>query len=161
MQDYYNDIPFMRLALEEARMAGEKGEVPVGAVIVKRGTVIATGQNRREETGNALAHAECVAIENACKVLGDWHLTGCTLYVTLEPCPMCAGAIVNSRIDRVVYGAKDQAFGCVGSKINLFAMDFNHTPKVTTSVLEEECTALLTRFFQEKRGESGKIIKNH
>ncbi len=153
MQDYYNDIPFMKLALEEAKKAGEAGDVPVGAVMVKGGKVIATGHNRREAQGNALAHAECVAIENACKALGGWHLTDCTLYVTLEPCPMCAGAIVNARIDRVVYGAKDTVAGCVGSKINLFAMDFNHTPKVTLGVMEEECTALLTEFFKEKRME--------
>ena len=151
MQDYYNDIPFMQLALEQAELAGRAGDVPVGAVIVKNGKVIATGYNRREATGNALAHAECEAIEQACRVFGGWRLEGCTLYVTLEPCPMCAGAIVNARINRVVYGAKDEAYGCVGSKIQLFAMDFNHTPKVTTGVLEQECSRLLTAFFEEKR----------
>ena len=151
MQDYYNDIPFMKLALEQAGLAKAAGDVPVGAVIVKEGKVIATGYNRRQADGNALAHAECLAIEAACAVLGGWRLRGCTLYVTLEPCPMCAGAIVNARIDRVVYGAKDAVAGCVGSKIQLFAMDFNHTPKVTTGVLEEECAGLLTDFFQEKR----------
>lgn len=151
MTDYYNDIPFMKLALEEAKKAGALGDVPVGAVIVKNGKVIATGHNRREADGNALAHAECLAIEKACKVLGGWRLTDCTLYVTLEPCPMCAGAIVNARIPRVVYGAKDETAGCVGSKIQLFALDFFHTPKVTTGVLEDECRSLLTSFFEKRR----------
>ena len=151
MPDYYNDIPYMRLALEQALLAKKGGDVPVGAVIVKNGQVIALGHNRREQDGNALAHAECVAIEQACKVLGGWRLSDCTLYVTLEPCPMCAGAIVNARIGRVVYGAKDSVAGCVGSKIHLFAMDFNHTPTVTTGVLEEECAALLEEFFKNKR----------
>ena len=151
MQDYYNDIPFMKLALEEAKKAEELGDVPVGAVIVKNGKVIATGHNRREADGNALAHAECLAIEAACRVLGGWRLTDCTLYVTLEPCPMCAGAIVNSRIGRVVYGAKDEVAGGVGSKIQLFSLDFLHTPKGTTGVLEEECRNLLTSFFEKRR----------
>ncbi len=151
MQDYYNDIPFMQAALEQARLAGKVGDVPVGAVIVKEGQIIATGYNRREVDGNALSHAECEAIKKACQVLGTWRLTDCTLYVTLEPCPMCAGAIVNARISRVVYGAKDPVAGCVGSKIQLFAMDFNHTPKVTTGVLADECAALLEDFFKSKR----------
>ena len=155
MKDYYNDIPFMKLALEQAHLALQGGDVPVGAVIVKNGQVIAKGYNRREADGNALAHAECVAIEQACKVVGSWRLTDCTLYVTLEPCPMCAGAIVNSRIERVVYGAKDEVAGCVGSKIQLFAMDFNHTPKVTTGVMEQECAQVLTDFFEKRREEQG------
>ena len=151
MQDYYNDIPFMELALTEAKKAEALGDVPVGAVIVKDGKVIARAHNRREADGNALAHAECLAIEQACRELGGWRLTDCTLYVTLEPCPMCAGAIVNARIDRVVYGAKDEVAGCVGSKIQLFALDFLHTPKVTTGVLEEECAELLTSCFEKRR----------
>lgn len=151
MRDYYHDIPFMEEALQQARLALAFGDVPVGAVVVKEGVVIGRGYNRREADGNALAHAECEAIADACKTLGSWRLQDCTLYVTLEPCPMCAGAIINARIARVVYGAKDEVAGCVGSKINLFAMDFNHTPKVTVGVLERECAALLTDFFKEKR----------
>ncbi|MBR3844028.1 MAG: nucleoside deaminase [Clostridia bacterium] len=151
MKDYYNDIPFMKLALEQAHLALGSGDVPVGAVMVKDGKVIATGYNRREADGNALAHAECEAIQKACRILGSWRLHDCTLYVTLEPCPMCAGAIVNARIKRVVYGAKDPVAGCVGSKIQLFAMDFNHTPTVTTGILEKECADLLADFFKDKR----------
>ena len=151
MTDYYCDIPFMQQALEQAKIAYNMGEVPVGAVIVKEGTVIATGYNRREIDKNALAHAECEAIAAACKALGDWRLNGCTLYVTLEPCPMCAGAIVNARIDRVVYGATDPSAGCVGSRIHLFALDFDCVPKVTTGVLAEECGSLLSNFFAKQR----------
>lgn len=151
MTDYYNDIPFMTQALEQAVLALATGDVPVGAVIVKEGQVIAVGYNRREADGNALAHAECQAIAAACKAVGSWRLSGCTMYVTLEPCPMCAGAIVNARIDRVVYGAADPKAGCVGSLINLFALDLNHTPRITAGVMAEECGALLSRFFSDKR----------
>lgn len=151
MIDYYNDIPYMRLALDAAQTAYDLGEVPVGAVIVKDGKVIGVGYNRREIDGNALAHAECEAIVAACKTLGTWRLTDCTMYVTLEPCPMCAGAIVNARIARVVYGAADEKAGCVGSLIHLFALGFDHTPKVTTGVLAEECKQLLSNFFAQCR----------
>ncbi len=150
MQDYYNDIPYMQQALQLAKQAADLGEVPVGAVVVKEGKVIATGYNRREIDGNALAHAECEAIAAACKVLGTWRLSGCTLYVTLEPCPMCAGAIVNARVDRVVYGATDLKAGCVGSLINLFALDLNHTPKLTVGIMQQECSAVLTEFFERQ-----------
>lgn len=150
MQDYYNDIPYMRQALHWAEVAAELGEVPVGAVVVKNGEVIGVGYNRREADGNALAHAECEAIAAACRAVGSWRLHGCTLYVTLEPCPMCAGAIINARVERVVYGAADPKAGCVGSLINLFALDLNHTPKLTVGVLQEECSAVLTRFFENQ-----------
>ncbi len=151
MMDYYNDIPFMQLAIEQAKLAEAMGEVPVGAVVVQNGRVIATGYNRREKDKNALAHAECEAIAKACKALGTWRLSDCTLYVTLEPCSMCAGAIVNARIFRVVYGAADEKAGCVGSLINLFALDLNHTPRLTTGVLSKECGALLSSFFARQR----------
>ncbi len=155
MQDYYNDRPFMELALAEARLAAAEGEVPVGAVVVQNGRVIATGRNRRENDRNALAHAECEAIRSAGLALGNWRLTGCTLYVTLEPCPMCAGAIINARVDRVVYGAADPAGGCAGSLINLFALDLPHRPALTTGVLAEECRAVLAAFFQTRRRPEG------
>ncbi len=152
MCDYYGDLPPMRRALELARQAAEAGEVPVGAVVTYKGQVIAEGRNRREETGDPTAHAECEALRAAARVRNDWRLTGCTLYVTLEPCPMCAGAIVNARVDRLVYGAADPAAGCVGSNIQLFALDFCHTPRVTPGVLAEECAAVLSRFFADRRG---------
>ncbi|MBQ6819451.1 MAG: nucleoside deaminase [Clostridia bacterium] len=156
MTDYYHDLPFMEAALAQARLAFEAGEVPVGAVIVQDGKIIATGHNRREQDRNALAHAECEAIAAACKAVGDWRLTGCTLYVTLEPCPMCAGAIVNARIDRVVYGAADQRAGCVGSRIHLFALDFECVPKVTHGVMAEQCSQLLSDFFANQRNSEKK-----
>lgn len=152
MQDYYNDVPYMEEALKEAARAYAMGEVPVGAVVADpAGNIIGRGYNRRETDTNALAHAECEAILQACKALGSWRLTGCTLYVTLEPCPMCAGAIVNARIDRVVYGAKDEKAGCVGSLINLFALDLNHTPRVTVGILADRCSRMLSDFFAQKR----------
>lgn len=147
MRDYYGDVPFMKLALEQARLAYVAGEVPVGAVLVRQGAVIAEGHNRREGDNNALAHAECEVIQKGCQVLKNWRLADCTLYVTLEPCAMCAGAIINARIPRVVYGAADPAAGCVGSRIHLFALDLSYTPRVTAGVLEEECRQLLTDFF--------------
>lgn len=146
-----DDERYMRLALEEARRSLLTGDVPVGAVLVCGKQVIARGRNRREETGDATAHAEMEAIRSASLALSSWRLTGCTLYVTLEPCPMCAGACVNARIDRVVYGARDEKAGCVGSVIQLFALDFNHAPRVTPGVLEEECGALLQQFFEQRR----------
>jgi tRNA(adenine34) deaminase len=156
MTDYYNDIPFMKAALEQAKLAFALGEVPVGAVVVKEGEIIGRGYNRREVDCNALAHAECEAILDACKRVGSWRLTGCTMYVTLEPCPMCAGAILNARMDRVVYGAADPNSGCVGSLIHLFALDFCHTPKVTTGVLSEDCGEILSAFFEKTRVEKEK-----
>ena len=145
------DEQFMKQAIALADEAAKDGEVPVGALIVREGKVIATGKNRREGLGNALAHAEIEAISAACKALGGWRLTGCTLYVTLEPCPMCAGAIVNARIDRVVYGAADMKAGSAGSLFNLFELPYNHKPLLNSAVLEKECSAQLEDFFKALR----------
>lgn len=153
-----NDEIFMKKALDEAKLALEKGEVPIGAVIVKDGQIVATAHNLRETDRSATAHAELLAIEKACKALGGWRLTGCELYVTLEPCPMCAGAIINSRIDRVIFGSKDEKAGACGSVMNLFAADFNHRPKLTVGVLEEECSAILKSFFASLREKRKKSI---
>ena len=142
----------MQLALSLAREAAEAGEVPVGCVIIDaEGYVIGRGRNRREETGDATAHAEIEAIREACKALGGWRLEGCTLTVTLEPCPMCAGAIINSRISIVEYGAKEPLFGSCGSVIDLFFERYGHTPKVYSGILEQDCAGLLRSFFREKR----------
>lgn len=146
-----DDIALMRLALCEAQKAAALGEVPVGAVIAKNGEVIAVAHNTRESQKNATHHAELLAIDAACKALGGWRLWECELFVTLEPCSMCTGAIINSRIKRVVYGAKDAKSGCCGSVTNLFAMPFNHCPPVESGVLEEECAALLQHFFEDLR----------
>lgn len=145
------DSDYMRLALELAREAAAEGEVPVGAVVVRDGQVIGTGRNRRELAKNALAHAELEAIDAACRTLGGWRLSGCTLYVTLEPCPMCAGAIINARIDRVVQGTVDPKAGSCGSLTDLFALPYNHRPALTTGVLEEECAEELRAFFRVLR----------
>jgi len=145
------DEAYMKLALEQAALAAHLGEVPVGAVIVKGGQVIAAAHNLREQNRMATAHAELLAIEEACRQLKSWRLTDCTLYVTLEPCPMCAGAIVNSRLTRVVYGAADPQAGCCGSVANFFHMPFNHAPVLTAGVLEQDCAALLKAFFEERR----------
>ena len=147
------DLEFMDQALELARQAAAAGEVPVGCVIVRRGQVVGRGRNRREGDKTALGHAELEAIRDACQTLGGWRLWECTLYVTLEPCPMCAGAIVNARIPRVVYGASDSKCGAVRSVCGLFDMKFNHHPSVEAGVLEEECGQLLTEFFQKLRVE--------
>lgn len=141
----------MRAALALARAAGEAGDVPVGCVIVKDGEILASGRNRREARQDATAHAEVEAIRAACEALGSWHLDGCTLYVTLEPCPMCAGAILNARISAVVYGADSPKSGCCGSVLSLFQERFNHRPAVYGGVLAEECAALLGRFFREEQ----------
>ena len=145
------DQKFMEAALELAREAAAAGEVPVGCVVVRRGEIVGRGRNRREGDKSALAHAEIEAISHACAALGGWRLWECTLYVTLEPCPMCAGAIINARIPRVVYGGKDVRFGACGSVIDLFSMPFNHKPAVETGLLEEECLELLQQFFQQLR----------
>lgn len=142
---------FMKQAILLAEKAGLEGEVPVGAVIVRNGEVIATGQNRRESMKNAVKHAEVEAIENACEVLGSWRLEDCELYVTLEPCPMCAGAIINARIPKVVYGATDIKGGACDSVVNLFNLPFNHKPEVWAGILEQECSELLQEFFKGKR----------
>lgn len=142
----------MKLAIKEAKKAETIGEVPIGAVIVYEGKVIGTGYNVRETTQKAGTHAELLAIERANEHIGSWRLEDCTLYVTLEPCPMCAGAIVQSRIPRVVFGAFDPKAGCVGTLMNLLEETrFNHQAAVTPGVLEEECSALLTNFFAHLR----------
>ena len=146
-----DDIFYMDAALELAREAAADGEVPVGCVIVRNGQIVGRGRNRRETGHSALAHAEIEAIGQACETLGGWRLWDCTLYVTLEPCPMCAGAIINARIPRVVYGASDSKCGASGSVCNLFSMEFNHHPQVEKGIREEECGALLTTFFQDLR----------
>lgn len=143
----------MKRAVELAEYAGSIGEIPVGAVVVKRetGEIIGEGYNRRETDKNALAHAEITAIENACKKLGGWRLIGCDLYVTLEPCPMCCGAIINSRIEKVIYGASDYKAGSVSSVQKMFLLPYNHSPEVISGVMEEECAALLSSFFRRIR----------
>ena len=142
------DAHWMHQALLEAKKAAALGEIPVGAVIVRDDQVIARAHNRRELDQDAMAHAEVLCIQQACRVLNSWRLSGCTLYVTLEPCPMCSGAIINSRLDRVVYGAKA---GCAGSVADLFVMPFNHTPVIRSGILEEECAAVLSEFFETLR----------
>lgn len=141
----------MKQALLLAEEAGLMGEVPVGAVIVKDGEVIASAYNQRESGHDATAHAEVTAIQQACKKLGTWRLTGCDLYVTLEPCPMCAGAIVNARINHVFYGAKDARGGAMGSILDLRAYPLFFTPEVSEGICEEECRELLQQFFQKRR----------
>ena len=148
-----DDLYYMEEALALAREAAAEGEVPVGCVIVCRNEIVGRGRNRREEEKSALSHAEIEAIGEACKNLGGWRLWECTLYVTLEPCAMCAGAILNARIPRVVYGASDAKFGAVGSVCSLFDMRFNHHPEVEKGILEEEAAALMTEFFQNLRVE--------
>ena len=146
-----SDEKFMRLALEQAHLAYKMGEVPVGAVVVRNGEVVGTGYNRRETDKNAVAHAELLAIDDACKRLGGWRLWECELYVTLEPCPMCAGAIINSRIKRLIYGASDKKAGSVESVVRMFDLPYNHKPPYTAGVLEEECSQILKSFFKEMR----------
>ena len=141
----------MREALRLAREASDNGEVPVGAVVVKDGVILSEGRNRREKGRSALAHAELEAIAGACAALGGWRLWQCDLYVTLEPCPMCAGAIINARIPRVFFGARDKKAGSCGSVVNLFDLPYNHKPQVTGGILEEECSALLSDFFRKLR----------
>lgn len=142
---------FMKKAIEEAEKAAKIGEVPIGAVIVKDGEMIATGYNKRETRQNALLHAEIEAINNACKKIGSWRLMHCDLYVTLEPCPMCAGAIINSRIKRLIFGAKDEKAGSCGSVINLFELKYNHRPEIISGVMEKNCRNLLSDFFKNLR----------
>jgi len=144
------DEIFMRLALDEAQKAREEDEVPVGAIIVRDGKVIASAYNTREYGKNALYHAEIKAIDAACKILGGWRLVGCTMYVTLEPCPMCAGAIINARVERVVYGAPDHKAGAFGTMLNLTDYPL-FKPQITSGVLADECASILTAFFKKKR----------
>ena len=151
MNQEETDILFMREALRLAREAAEADEVPVGAVIVYEGRIIGAARNRRETDKLATHHAEIVAIEEACRARGGWRLPDCTLYVTLEPCPMCGGAIVNARIPRVVFGAYDHRAGVFGSAVDFNALTFNHRPEVTGGVLADEAAAILTDYFKRKR----------
>jgi tRNA(adenine34) deaminase len=147
-----NDEKYMRLAIDEALKAKDKLEVPIGAVIVQDDEVVASAYNLRETEQRSVAHAELLAIDEACKKLGTWRLEDATLYVTLEPCPMCAGAIVLSRVKRVVFGAYDPKGGCAGTLLNLLEFEkFNHQAEVVGGMLEEECGSLLTTFFRELR----------
>lgn len=151
-----SDEYFMREAMRCAEAAETLDEVPIGAVIVRDGEIIARAGNARETAKCATHHAEILAIEEACRALGGWRLPGVTLYVTLEPCAMCAGAIINARIPRVVYGASDIRFGALGSLVDLSKIPFNHIPEVTRGVLAEECAGLLTDYFRKKRAEEKK-----
>ena len=147
-----DDAMWMHAALEEARKALDEGELPVGCVIVRGGEIVAAGHNLREQTGDPTAHAEIVAIRRAAKALGGWRLTGCTLYVTLEPCPMCAGAISQARVERLVYGADDPKYGCAGSVYRIPEDPaFNHFCTSDGGVLAEECAALIDEFFASRR----------
>ena len=147
------DQQYMEEALALARQSAAEGEVPVGCVIVCRGQIVGRGRNRREQDKNALGHAEIQAIDEACRNLGGWRLWECTLYVTLEPCAMCAGAILNARIPRVVFGASDGKYGACGSVCDLFTMAFNHHPQITKGVKEDEAAALMQEFFRNLRME--------
>ncbi|MDE5791929.1 MAG: tRNA adenosine(34) deaminase TadA [Oscillospiraceae bacterium] len=144
---------YMRHALAFAELALQENEVPVGAVIVRRSTgeIIGKGYNRRENTRHALAHAELIAIDEACKTLGGWRLPDCALYVTLEPCPMCAGAIIQARIDEVYFGALDNKSGAVISIERMFSLPYNYRPKIYNGILEQECSAILSDFFRDLR----------
>ena len=142
---------FMKEALKRAKLATKYGETPVGCVIVKDGKIISSGRNKRENGKNALYHAEIEAINKACKKLGGWRLHQCDLYVTLEPCPMCAGAIINSRIKNVYFGAKDHKAGSFGSVINMAELPYNHKPEIHGGIMENECSTLLSEFFKDLR----------
>ena len=147
------DEIYMKKALELAQIAAEQGEVPVGAVVVKKSTgeIVGRGFNRREYGRSPLTHAEMVAIEQASRRLGGWRLIDCELFVTLEPCPMCAGAMINSRVERVVFGAYDAKAGSCGSVIDLFDLPYNHKPELRSGVLEKECADILSEFFRKLR----------
>ena len=146
----------MREALAEAELALDAGDVPVGAVMVRNGEIVSRGRNTREAENDALGHAEINAIRSACAAVGDWRLDGCTLYVTLEPCAMCAGACINARVSRIVFGAFDKKAGCCGSVTDLTALNLGAEPDVFAGILEEECVSLLTRFFDgRRRGPNG------
>ena len=151
------DRELMQAAIALAREAAADGEVPVGAVVTRNGEIVSVGRNRREKDKNALAHAEIEAIDRACKALGGWRLWECELFVTLEPCPMCAGAIINSRIKRVFFGAYDKKAGSFGTKTDLCAMEFNHKPEIYGGIMEKECAKILSDFFAELR----KLKKTH
>ena len=142
---------FMDQAIALAKEAAQEGEVPVGAVVVLGDKIVGTGRNRREKNKNALAHAEIEAINEACRTLGGWRLWQCDMYVTLEPCPMCTGAIINSRIKRLIYGASDCKAGSCGSVVNLFELPYNHKPEILSGVKKDECAELLSEFFKALR----------
>lgn len=145
-----NDI-FMKRAIELAKLSALEGEVPVGAVVVRDNEIVGEGRNRRESGKNALYHAELEAIYNACKNLGGWRLWQCDLYATLEPCPMCAGAIINARVKRVYFGAFDKKTGSFGSIADFNSIPYNHKPEIISGIMEEECSKLLTDFFKDLR----------
>jgi len=152
MKKYTEDEKYMNEALKEAKKAYRLGEVPIGCVIVYEGKIIGRGYNRRKTDKNTLAHAEISAIKKASKVIGDWRLEGCTMYVTLEPCQMCAGACVQARVDKVVIGCMSPKSGCAGSILNILQMEeFNHQVEIVKGVLEEKCSTILTEFFSELR----------
>ena len=155
MNEIKNDEYFMREAIKEAEIAASIGEVPIGAVVVRNGEIIARAHNERETGKDATRHAEIIAIERACAALHGWRLIGCDLYVTLEPCPMCAGAIVNARIKRVIYGASDTKAGAFGSVFNMNDMPLNHKPEIASGVCGEECSKMLSDFFAELRKRKG------
>ena len=153
------NLDYMNVAIKEAKAAESKKEVPVGAVIVLNEKIIAKAHNKREKTQNALDHAEIIAIDKACKKLNSWRLENCEIYITLEPCSMCAGAIINSRIKAVYFGAYDKKGGACGSVVNLLEnKSFNHNPEFTGGIMEKECGELLTNFFKNKRAED-KVFK--
>lgn len=145
------DQKFMKIALKEAQKARDMDEVPIGAVAVLDGKVIARGHNTRERTGNAINHAEMIVIQKACKKVSNWRLDGVTLYVTIEPCPMCMGAVLNSRLKRLVFGAYDKKGGACGSLYNLNEGKYNHTVELKSGVLETECGQIIRTYFEEKR----------
>ena len=149
------DVEIMKTALSLADEAAKDDEVPVGAVIVKDGEIVSVGRNRREKGKNALCHAEIEAINSACEKLGGWRLWQCEMFVTLEPCPMCSGAIINSRIKKVTFGAYDKKAGCCGSVVNIFDLPFNHKPEIVGGFMEEECAARLSEFFKKLRDKRG------
>ena len=144
-------MKYMKAALKLAQKAADEGEVPVGAVVVCDGKIVGRGRNRRETKKNAVHHAEMEAIQKACKKLGGWRLHKCEMYVTLEPCPMCTGAIINARIKNLYYGAKDEKAGSCGTVINLFDLPYNHKPEVISGIMEKECSDILKRFFKDLR----------
>ena len=151
------DRQAMLLAIKNAKSAAADGEVPVGAVVLKNGKVIGEGRNRREKDKNAVWHAEIEAIENACQTIGSWRLRGCELFVTLEPCPMCAGAIMNARLDRLVFGAYDENVGFIISRNELFDVLPEVRPTIVGGYMENECAEILESFFQNKRNDDNKI----
>lgn len=147
------DVRFMEEAIKQAKLGAEKyDEVPIGAVVVKDGKIIARAHNKKEIKNCANYHAEMVAIEKACKIVGDWRLTGCDIYITLEPCPMCVGAIINARLDNIYFGAYDDKAGALVSRCSLMEMKFNHYANYQGGILEDKCAQLLSEYFKKKRG---------